>query len=39
MPPRTFAGHAARLAPQVEVRVLEPGEGFEVPPATRVPGS
>ncbi len=32
MPPRVFAGHAARLAPQVEVRVLRPGEGFEVPP-------
>ncbi|HZL63872.1 MAG TPA: MBL fold metallo-hydrolase, partial [Thermoleophilia bacterium] len=34
MPPRTFTGHAARLAPQVEVRVLEPGEGFAVPAAT-----
>jgi len=33
-PPRVFAGHAARMAPQVEVRVLEPGDGFEVPPAT-----
>jgi L-ascorbate metabolism protein UlaG (beta-lactamase superfamily) len=33
MPPRIFAGQAARLAPQVEVRVLEPGEGFAVPPA------
>jgi L-ascorbate metabolism protein UlaG (beta-lactamase superfamily) len=32
-PPRTFARHAAHLAPQVEVRVLEPGEGFGVPPA------
>jgi L-ascorbate metabolism protein UlaG (beta-lactamase superfamily) len=38
MPPRVFADHAARLAPQVEVRVLEPGQGFEVPPATRRPG-
>ena len=34
MPPRAFAGHAGRLAPQVEVRVLEPAEGLEVPPAT-----
>ncbi len=31
LPPRTFAGHAARLAPRVEVRVLDIGEGFEVP--------
>jgi L-ascorbate metabolism protein UlaG (beta-lactamase superfamily) len=36
-PPRDFARHAARLAPEVEVRVLEPGRGFEVPPATRGP--
>jgi L-ascorbate metabolism protein UlaG (beta-lactamase superfamily) len=36
-PPRVFACHAARLAPQVEVRVLEPGAGFEVPPATPDP--
>jgi L-ascorbate metabolism protein UlaG (beta-lactamase superfamily) len=33
-PPRVFAGHAASLAPSVEVRVLEPGEGFDVPPAS-----
>ena len=25
-PPRRFAEHAARLAPDVEVRILEPGE-------------
>jgi L-ascorbate metabolism protein UlaG (beta-lactamase superfamily) len=33
-PPRDFARHAARLAPEVDVRVLEPGAGFEVRPAT-----
>ena len=29
-PPHEFARHAAELAPDVEVRVLEPGEGFEL---------
>jgi len=32
-PPREFAEEAARLAPGVEVRVLEPGTGTEVTPA------
>lgn len=29
-PPHEFAYHAAELAPDVEVRLLEPGEGFEL---------
>jgi L-ascorbate metabolism protein UlaG (beta-lactamase superfamily) len=29
-PPHEFARHAAELAPDVEVRVLEPGESFEL---------
>jgi L-ascorbate metabolism protein UlaG (beta-lactamase superfamily) len=29
-PPHEFARHAAELAPEVEVRVLAPGEGFEL---------
>lgn len=29
--PRAFAHYAARLAPRVEVRVLAPGEGFDIP--------
>jgi L-ascorbate metabolism protein UlaG (beta-lactamase superfamily) len=29
-PPHEFARHAAELAPDVEVRVLEPGKGFEL---------
>jgi L-ascorbate metabolism protein UlaG (beta-lactamase superfamily) len=33
LPPRAFARYAAHLAPQVEVRVIEPGAGFEVPSA------
>jgi L-ascorbate metabolism protein UlaG (beta-lactamase superfamily) len=33
-PPRDFALHAARLAPEVEVCVLKPGQALEVPPAT-----
>jgi L-ascorbate metabolism protein UlaG (beta-lactamase superfamily) len=36
-PPRAFAQYAASLAPQVEVRVLEPGDGFEVPSASPGP--
>jgi L-ascorbate metabolism protein UlaG (beta-lactamase superfamily) len=36
-PPRAFARYAARLAPWVEVRVLEPGSGFEVSSATPGP--
>ena len=36
-PPRDFARYAARLAPQVEVRVLAPGEWFDVPPASPRP--
>jgi L-ascorbate metabolism protein UlaG (beta-lactamase superfamily) len=30
-PPHEFARHAAELAPDVEVRVLKPGDGFELP--------
>jgi L-ascorbate metabolism protein UlaG (beta-lactamase superfamily) len=30
-PPRLFARHVARLAPDVEVRILEPGEGILLP--------
>ena len=33
LPPRAFARYAAHLAPQVEVRVVQVGAGFEVPPA------
>jgi L-ascorbate metabolism protein UlaG (beta-lactamase superfamily) len=29
-PPREFATHAAAVAPDVEVRILEPGEGFDL---------
>jgi L-ascorbate metabolism protein UlaG (beta-lactamase superfamily) len=29
-PPHEFARHAAELAPEVEVRILVPGEGFEL---------
>ena len=29
-PPREFANHVTRLAPDVEVRILAPGEGLEV---------
>jgi hypothetical protein len=29
-PPWEFARHAAKLAPEAEVRVLEPGEGTEL---------
>ena len=29
-PPHEFARHAAELAPEVEVRVLAPGEGFDL---------
>jgi L-ascorbate metabolism protein UlaG (beta-lactamase superfamily) len=36
-PPRLFARHAARLAPDVEVRILAPGEGMTLPPATPTP--
>ncbi len=36
-PPRLFARHAARLAPGVEVRILAPGEGMTLPPATPAP--
>lgn len=30
IPPHAFADHAARLAPQTQVRVLKPGEGMSV---------
>jgi L-ascorbate metabolism protein UlaG (beta-lactamase superfamily) len=30
MPPLTFARHAAELAPQVEVKILEPGESMDL---------
>jgi L-ascorbate metabolism protein UlaG (beta-lactamase superfamily) len=31
-PPRAFAEHVARLAPEVEVRILEPGRETTLPP-------
>ncbi|MGH2950696.1 MAG: MBL fold metallo-hydrolase, partial [Solirubrobacterales bacterium] len=31
-PPREFVARAAELAPEVEVRVLAPGESLELPP-------
>jgi hypothetical protein len=32
-PPRAFAGEAAKVAPSVDVRILEPGETTTVEPA------
>jgi L-ascorbate metabolism protein UlaG (beta-lactamase superfamily) len=31
-PPREFEAHAAELAPEVEVRILEPGDSLSLPP-------
>ena len=31
-PPRSFAAHVAEIAPEVETRVLEPGQSLELPP-------
>ena len=32
-PPREFAEEVARLAPEVEVRILEPGDATKLAPA------
>jgi L-ascorbate metabolism protein UlaG (beta-lactamase superfamily) len=36
MPPRKFARDAAEIAPQVEVRVLEPGESYDLEQLNRM---